>query len=87
MLVPRTPHPGIEWQVEPFFWAAVMLSIAGYWSARSRSRVTMFLVVAFALVAQVVTPLSFSVAEQSPLGWAMLAGGLILGLIAGRRFG
>jgi hypothetical protein len=85
VLVPRTPHPGAEWRVEPFLWAAALLAIAGYWAGKSRSRGAFLITFAWVIAVQAVTPRFFPVAEQSLLGWAMLLGGIMLGVLAGRQ--
>ena len=86
VLAPRTPEPGVRWRLEPFLWAAGMLTVAGYWSGRSRSPVVLMFVFCWVVLVQVVTPRLFAVAEQSPIGWTMLLAGLILGTAAGRFF-
>ena len=85
VMAPRTPQPGLEWMIEAFLWPAALLLAGGYWTGRSGSRGVALLAVFLVALGQAATPRLFSVAEQSPLGWAMLFGGLVLGALVGRR--
>lgn len=85
VMAPRTPRPGLEWIVEAFLWPAALLLVAGYWTGRSGSRRVLLLAALLAILVQVATPPLFAVAGQSPLGWTMLLGALVLGALAGRR--
>ena len=86
VLAPRTPQPGLEWRIETFLWAALLLAAAGCWAGRSRSRGIFLLVLFLAVLVQAVTHRLFAVAEQSLLGWTMLLGALLLGTAVGRRY-
>jgi hypothetical protein len=83
VMAPRTPRPGLEWIVEAFLWPAALLLVAGYWTGRSGSRGIALLAVFLAVLVQAATPRLFAVAEQSPLGWTMLLGGLLIGAAIG----
>ena len=83
VVAPRTPQPGFAWILEAFLWATAALFVAGYWTGRSGSRGIALLAVFLAVLVQAATPRLFAVAEQSPLGWAMLLGGLLIGAAIG----
>ncbi|MBP2648009.1 MAG: VanZ family protein [Gemmatimonadetes bacterium] len=85
VMAPRTPQPGLLWRIEAFLWAAVLLAVIAYWAARSRDTGVLVAVSSLAILAQLITPRLFAVAEQSLLGWAILLGGLTLGALVGRR--
>lgn len=84
IVAPRSPRPNLAWAVESLLWAAFLLVVTGYWAGRAGTWVP-GAVAAVVVVAQVVVPWMFPVARQSALGWAMVLGGLILGIVWGRR--
>jgi len=83
ILAPRSPRPTLAWAVESLLWAACLLVVTGYWAGRAGTWVP-GAVAAVAVVAQVVVPWIFPVASQTLLGWTMLLGGLLLGVLLGR---
>lgn len=84
ILAPRSPRPDLAWAVESLLWAMLVLVVAGYWAGRAGTG-TVAGVALLAISTQLVVPMLFPVASQTPLGWAMLLGGLLLGALAGHR--
>jgi hypothetical protein len=85
VLAPRSPRPTTMWNLEAFLWAAALLGISGFWGARSGSAGVLAIAFLIAVVVQLGVPRLQPVSAQSPLGWSMLLGGLLLGAVAGHR--
>ena len=83
ILAPRSPATSLRWKLESFLWAAIMLGLAGWWAARSRTYAVPVLTLALALAVQLLVPRLFAVAPQSLLGWGMMLGAWGLGLMVG----
>ncbi len=85
IVAPRSPSTSLRWKLESFLWAAIMLGLAGWWSARSGSMVVPLLTLLLAVVVQLAVPRVFPVAPQSLLGWGMMMGGWGIGTALGVR--
>lgn len=85
ILAPRSPSTSLRWQVESFLWAAIILGLAGWWAARSGGMTVPLATVVLAVLVQLLVPRFLAVAPQSLLGWGMLSGGLVSGLLLGRN--
>jgi hypothetical protein len=85
MIASRTPRPTALWNLEAFLWAAVLLGVAGFWGGRSGRVGVLAGAFMIAVAVQWVVPRMQPVSAQSPLGWSMLLGGLLLGAVAGHR--
>lgn len=86
LLLPVDAEPGAAWEAFAYLWVAALLALSAWWAARARLGVAEWAAgLALAGAALAAVPPLAGLAPTTAVGWALAAGAVALGGLAGRR--